>query len=79
MPRPQSGQVQTVLGPIAAADMGVTLPHEHLLIDFKVMFVEPAAAGDKGRAWEPVTPPTTRTSRPSTCPMTAAGWPTSWR
>ena len=55
MPRPQSGQVQTVLGPIAAADMGVTLPHEHLLIDFKVMFVEPAAAGDKGRAWEPVT------------------------
>jgi phosphotriesterase-related protein len=47
-------QVQTVLGPIAAADMGVTLPHEHLLIDFTVMFVEPAAASDKGRAWEPV-------------------------
>ncbi len=54
MPRPQSGQAQTVLGPVAAADMGVTLPHEHLLIDFKVMFVEPAAASDKGRAWEPV-------------------------
>ena len=34
--------------------MGVTLPHEHLLIDFKVMFAEPAAASDKGRAWEPV-------------------------
>jgi len=32
----------------------VTLPHEHLLIDFKVMFAEPAAASDKGRAWEPV-------------------------
>jgi phosphotriesterase-related protein len=34
--------------------MGITLPHEHLLIDFKVMFAEPAAASDKGRAWEPV-------------------------
>ena len=34
--------------------MGITLPHEHLLIDFKVMFSEPAAASDKGRAWEPV-------------------------
>jgi phosphotriesterase-related protein len=34
--------------------MGITLPHEHLLIDFKVMFAEPPAASDKGRAWEPV-------------------------
>ena len=25
---------QTVLGPIAADQMGITLPHEHLLIDF---------------------------------------------
>jgi phosphotriesterase-related protein len=49
-----SGQVQTVLGPIATEAMGITLPHEHLLIDFKVMFVEPAAASDKGRAWAPV-------------------------
>jgi phosphotriesterase-related protein len=54
MPKPLTGQVQTVLGSIAAADVGVTLSHEHLLIDFKVMFVEPPAAGDKGRAWEPV-------------------------
>jgi phosphotriesterase-related protein len=54
MPRPRSGQIQTVLGSIEAEDIGVTLPHEHLLIDFKVMFVEPAAASDKGRAWEPV-------------------------
>ena len=49
-----AGQVQTVLGSIAPEAMGVTLPHEHLLIDFKVMFVEPATASDKGRAWEPV-------------------------
>jgi phosphotriesterase-related protein len=43
-----------VLGAIATEAAGVTLPHEHLLIDFTVMFVEPAAAGDKGRAREPV-------------------------
>ncbi|MBM3219968.1 MAG: aryldialkylphosphatase [Candidatus Rokubacteria bacterium] len=54
MIRPQSGEVQTVLGTIAREAMGVTLPHEHLLIDFKVMFSEPAAASDKGRAYEPV-------------------------
>jgi phosphotriesterase-related protein len=46
--------LQTVLGPLASADAGITLPHEHLLIDFKVMFVEPDAATDKARAWEPV-------------------------
>ena len=54
MARPKSGDVQTVLGTITPAQMGVTLPHEHLLIDFKVMFAEPAAASDKGRAAEPV-------------------------
>jgi phosphotriesterase-related protein len=52
--RPRPGQVQTVLGPIAAEEIGVTLPHEHLLIDFGVMFAEPAAASDKGRAWAPL-------------------------
>ena len=52
--RPKPGLVQTVLGAIESAEVGVALPHEHLLIDFKVMFVEPAAASDKGRAWEPV-------------------------
>jgi phosphotriesterase-related protein len=54
MPRPLSGQVQTVLGPIAPDAMGVTLPHEHLLIDFQVMFVEPTAASDKALAGQPV-------------------------
>ena len=54
MPRPQIGHIQTVLGTIAPEQMGVTLPHEHLLIDFKVMFAEPVAASDKGRAHEPV-------------------------
>ena len=54
MPPSLAGQVQTVLGPLAATDVGIALPHEHLLIDFKVMFVEPVTASDKGRAWEPV-------------------------
>src|SRR5437660_10392538 len=54
MPGPLAGQTQTVLGPVAPDAIGVTLPHEHLLIDFKVMFAEPTAASDKGRAWEPV-------------------------
>src|SRR5947209_11490269 len=54
MPQPPAGQVQTVLGAIERHAIGVPLPHEHLLIDFKVMFAEPTAASDKGRAWEPV-------------------------
>jgi phosphotriesterase-related protein len=54
MPRPLSGQVQTVLGPLAPEALGVTLPHEHLLIDFQVMFAEPPAASDKGRAGQPL-------------------------
>ena len=28
-----SGKVQTVLGPIEPEDLGITLTHEHLLID----------------------------------------------
>jgi phosphotriesterase-related protein len=52
--RPRPGQVQTVLGPIAAGDIGVTLPHEHLLIDFKVMFSDPADAAGRARARAPL-------------------------
>ena len=28
--------------------MGITLPHEHLLIDFAVMFKEPASGSERG-------------------------------
>jgi phosphotriesterase-related protein len=52
--RPRAGQVQTVLGAIAADDIGVTLPHEHLFIDFTVMYAQPVAASDHGRGSEPV-------------------------
>jgi phosphotriesterase-related protein len=51
---PLSGQAQTVLGPIAGDAMGVTLPHEHLLIDFEVMFREPANGAERGLARQPV-------------------------
>src|SRR5215510_7224638 len=54
MSRPSGGQIQTVLGAVAPDAIGITLPHEHLLIDFKVMFAEPALAADKPRAQEPV-------------------------
>jgi len=54
MPTPLSGQAQTVLGPIAAEAMGITLPHEHLLIDFEVMFKEPQAGSERGLSRQPV-------------------------
>ena len=51
MPGPApSGQAQTVLGPVAAEAMGITLPHEHLLIDFEVMFKEPVTGSERGLA-----------------------------
>ena len=46
--RALAGQAQTVLGPIAGEAMGITLPHEHLLIDFEVMFREPATGAARG-------------------------------
>jgi len=55
MPAPGlSGQAQTVLGPITGDAMGITLPHEHLLIDFEVMFREPANGAERGLARQPV-------------------------
>jgi phosphotriesterase-related protein len=55
MPRtPLTGKAQTVLGPVNGDQLGITLPHEHLVIDFKVMFKEPEPAADKGRALAPV-------------------------
>ena len=50
-----AGQVQTVLGPVAPADLGPTLTHEHLLIDFQVVFTPPAEASQAGLAREKVT------------------------
>lgn len=49
------GKVQTVLGIIDGADLGVTSPHEHLLIDLSCVFTEPGAASEKLLAYQPVT------------------------
>jgi len=50
-----SGKVQTVLGLVVPEDLGVTLPHEHILVDFSVYFVEPTTATEKHLAYQPVT------------------------
>ncbi len=49
------GKVQTVLGPVSPADLGPTTTHEHLLIDFRFMFREPADDSDRHRAYEDIT------------------------
>ncbi|MBM3945530.1 MAG: hypothetical protein FJ317_08615 [SAR202 cluster bacterium] len=44
-----SGKVQTVLGPIEPDQLGITLTHEHLLIDLGCYFKTPEEASE--RAW----------------------------
>ena len=50
-----SGMAHTVLGPVAPAELGPTTTHEHLLIDFTVMFHPPAEASERFRSFQPVT------------------------
>jgi phosphotriesterase-related protein len=49
-----AGRAQTVLGPIDTDEMGVTLPHEHILIDFTLMFTEPEGERERELARQPV-------------------------
>jgi len=49
------GKVQTVLGAINAEDLGVTLPHEHFLIDLTVRFQNPIRISDRAMSLKPVT------------------------
>ncbi len=49
------GKVQTVLGLIDPESLGITLPHEHLLMDLtKGCFIEPDTASEKALAHQPV-------------------------
>ena len=48
------GMVQTVLGPVSPETLGPTTAHEHLLLDFSVVFQEPEAASERGLAFQPV-------------------------
>ena len=50
-----AGKAQTVLGVVPADELGITLPHEHLLIDFRFMYREPEGASGRGRGLEPIT------------------------
>ncbi len=50
----RQGRIQTVLGLIEPKDLGITLPHEHFLIDGTAWFVEPTRAGDRLLAHQPV-------------------------
>ncbi len=50
-----AGKAMTVLGPVEPAALGKTLTHEHLLLDFKVVFREPDPPEDAPLAREPVT------------------------
>ncbi|MCS7207855.1 MAG: aryldialkylphosphatase [Dehalococcoidia bacterium] len=54
MPPPSTGKVQTVLGPVAPEAIGPTLTHEHLFIDFGVVFQPPAEASQLALAYAPV-------------------------
>ena len=48
------GKVPTVLGIVDGDSLGVTLPHEHILLDESVFFVEPTEVSEKHMAHEPV-------------------------
>ncbi len=50
-----SGYIQTVLGAIDPDEMGVTMPHEHLLADVTCLYVEPTTASDKFMSRQPIT------------------------
>ena len=49
-----AGKIQTVLGTIDADSLGVTLTHEHLLIDMSPLFAPPPQAGALGFFHKPV-------------------------
>jgi len=51
---PNAGRVQTVLGLVDPKDLGITLIHEHLLLDMSAWFVEPTLASEKALAYQPI-------------------------
>ena len=49
-----AGRAQTVLGAVSPDELGVTLPHEHCLIDMSIWFAEPPTVTGKQLAREPL-------------------------
>ncbi|HEY81931.1 MAG TPA: phosphotriesterase-related protein [Dehalococcoidia bacterium] len=52
--RELKGKVQTVLGLIAPEELGITLPHEHLICDATTWFYEPEEASERRLVRHPV-------------------------
>ncbi|MBI2965190.1 MAG: aryldialkylphosphatase [Chloroflexi bacterium] len=52
--RDAKGKVLTVRGPVDPQDLGITLTHEHLLIDLSVVFVDPGNENGRRLAEEEV-------------------------
>jgi phosphotriesterase-related protein len=50
----RKGKTQTVLGLIEPFQLGITLPHEHLMCDGSGWFVEPSDSFEKEMARRPV-------------------------
>jgi phosphotriesterase-related protein len=50
-----AGKVQTVLGAVDPTELGVTVTHEHLLIDFRVVFLPPKDPKDEPLTREAIT------------------------
>ncbi|MBH99524.1 MAG: aryldialkylphosphatase [Acidimicrobiaceae bacterium] len=51
----KAGWAQTVLGPVDAAELGVTLAHDHVLMDGSFMYVDPPLTADRYLADEQIT------------------------
>lgn len=49
-----SQKVQTVLGLINPENLGITLPHEHIIVDGSAWFLEPSEASERGLSHEAV-------------------------
>ena len=50
----RSGKVMTVLGPIAVEKIGVTLTHEHILLDASSWWKRPCCGSEIGLAERPI-------------------------
>ena len=48
------GKIQTVNGLISPEELGMTLPHEHCIVDISIWFQEPVNNSDKLMAHQPV-------------------------
>ena len=49
-----ANQVQTVLGLVPADELGITLAHDHVLIDGTFMYVEPEEISQKNLAHQKI-------------------------